>query len=1060
MLKKAIHHFSRGTIKALEILGVLGLVVFLAWLGVIWRLSQGPYELNAWATQQLEEALQEQLPAFRFDIGFAQVVWGGRTEPFVFELKKVAIDRADNTPVLTVERLGVQLSKKNLIVGRLVPRSIAIKGPAVRVIRQEDGRFTLNVGEGEETPEAITPAAGASDKSREELVRGLLLKLQERTGLGLLDGLREVSVDNARAVYEDKVLNVSWVTRGADIVIRRSDTGLTSSAIASVDMGDAKRAAMRVTVAYSWETQVTSAAVQLVDFIPSRVAQQSEQLKELADIDMPVDLTLGFDLDQDFRPASLRFAVGGQPGAFNAGGLYETPVNIKEFFAKGSFDAAKKEVLVEELRLDLGGPRAEATARFTQGENGLKVGSISASLYDMPIDDLKTWWPQSLTPDPRWWVTEHLSKGVATKATLEAEGAYDPQAEKKFHLTKLGGKIDYQGIRVDYFPPLMPVLDGTGTANYDATSFNLDITHGKLGDMNVTKSTIHITDLDKIGNGGHSNIDIAVSLNGPLRTALKVLDSKPLEYPAMLGINSKDVQGQSDVDVTFKFPIQRHIALKDVKVTADAKLKDVVLPDLVNGMAVSGGPMDLEVSNSVLKVKGNGKLDGMPMTFDWLKNFDVKEPVSNKVTAKITLDAAALVRFGMPADMKPVGDMPAQVSYTVDHEKAAVLDIKGDLKGFGFSVPQAGYTKPQENAGDVSMTIRLKDGKAQRITGLDLASGGAIAKGDIDFSADGKEIQNLKFSRLVLDGNDIALDLQNKGKEGYVMKVTGRQIDASPAFKDNKAPGNDDVAAKPVTPFRVTLDVDRIITVKDKELREVRGTVVRNGWARLEQVTLDALAGGKPISLNYSPVAKGHNLRFDADDAGAALSALGLTNSILGGKLKISATPRVLGGPRDMVGAAALSDFTLKDAPVVAKLLNAISLIGVLQMLGGEGLSFKKARVDFIWTDEGQPKQRKNVRLLTLKNGSTAGASLGLTYEGTIDNWSNTYNLKGTLVPASEISKLLNVVPIIGTLLTAGGEGILAATYTIKGPKDAPTVFVNPLSVLAPGMLRKMFFEN
>lgn len=1061
MLKKAIHHFSRGTIKALEILGVLGLVVFLAWLGVIWRLSQGPYELNAWATEKLEGALHEQLPSFNFDIGAAQVVWGGRTEPFVFELKKVAIDRTDNTPVLTVERLGVQLSKRNLIVGRLVPRSIAIKGPAVRVIRQEDGRFTLNVGEGEETPEEIKLASGTSDESREELVRGLLLKLQERTGLGILDGLREVSVDNARAVYEDKVLNVSWVTRGADIAIRRGDAGLSATALASVDMGEGKRAAMNVTVAYSWETQRTAAAVRLVDFIPSRVAQASEQLKALSDIDMPVDLTLGFDLDQDFRPASLRFAVGGQPGAFNAGGLYETPVNIKEFFAKGSYDAAKTEVLVEELRLDLGGPRAEATARFTAGENGVKIGSVSAALYDMPIDDLKTWWPQSLTPDPRWWVTEHLSKGIATKATLEAEGAYDPQAEKKFQLTKLGGKIDYQGIRVDYFPPLMAVLDGTGTANYDATSFNLDITHGKLGDMTVTKSAIRITDLDKIGHdGGHSKIDIAVSLNGPLRTALKVLDSKPLEYPAMLGINSKDVEGQADVDVTFKFPIQRHIALKDVKVTADAKLKDVVLPDLVNGMAVSGGPMDLQVSNSVLKVKGSGKLDGMPMTFDWLKNFDVSESISNKVIAKITLGSAALLKFGMPADMKPVGDMPAQVTYTVGHDKAAVLDLKGELKGFGFSVPQADYIKPQENAGDISMTIRLQDGKAQRITGLDLSSGGAVAKGDIDFSPDGKEIQSLKFSRLVLDGNDIGLDLQNKGKEGYVMKVTGRQIDASPAFKDNKAPGNDDVAAKPVTPFRITLDVDRIITVKDKDLREVRGTITRNGWARLEQVNLDALAGGKPIMLNYAPAPKGHSLRFEADDAGAALSALGLTNSILGGKLKIAATPRVLGGPRDMVGSAALTDFTMKDAPVVAKLLNAISLIGVLQMLGGEGLSFKKARVDFIWTDEGQPKQHKNVRMLTLKNGSTAGASLGLTFEGTIDNWNNTYNLKGTLVPASEISKLLNVVPIIGTLLTAGGEGILAATYTIKGPKETPTVFVNPLSVLAPGMLRKMFFEK
>lgn len=1061
MLKKAIHHFSRGTIKLLEIAGVLALVAFLAWVGVIWRLSQGPYELNAWATGKMEAALNEQLPSFTFDIGTAQVVWGGRDQPFLFELKKVAIDRADKTPVLTVDKLAIQLSKRNLVIGRVVPRSIRVYGPAVRVIRQEDGRFTLNVGAGEETPEAIVPAVTPSEKSREELVRGLLLKLQERTGLGILDGLREVSVDNARAVYEDRVLNVAWQSRGADIVVTRGDAGLAARALASVDMGDGKRAAMDVTVSYSWDTQRTAAAVKLVDFIPSRVAQESLQLKELSDIDMPVDLTLGFDLDPEFRPASLRFALGGKEGAFNAGGLYEKPVKVKNFFAKGSFDATKREVLVDELRLDLGGPRAEAKARFTADEAGVKTGSISATLFDMPMDDLKTWWPDKLAPSPRWWVTEHLSKGIATRATLEAEGSYDANAaENKFALVKLGGNIDYQGIKVDYFPPLMPVLGGTGTAHYDATSFNLDITGGKLGDMTVTKSTIKITELDKIAAGGDSHIDIAVSLNGPLRTALKVLDAEPLKYPEMLGINSKEVEGKADVDVSFKFPIHRHIALKDVKVHAKAKLHDVMLPDMVSGMAVTGGPMDLDVTNDVMQVKGAGKLGGMPMTFDWLKNFKADEAVSSKVKAKIALDAAALLKFGMPADMKPQGRMDSEVAYTIAPDKSAVLDLKGDLKGFGFTVPPADYTKPEGDAGNVALTIRLKDGKAQRLTGLDLSSGGSSAKGDLELTADGKEIAAAKFSRVQLAGNDVALDLQNKGKDGYVMKVSGRQIDASPAFKDTKAKGDDEVAARQVTPFRVTLDVDRVVMAKDKALQDVHGTIVRNSWARLEQVNLDALAAGKPMALHYSPGPKGHSLRFEAEDAGTALSTLGFTNSILGGKLKIVGSPRVVGGSRDMVGSAVLTDFTMKDAPVVAKLLNAISLIGVLQMLGGEGLSFKKARVDFIWTDEGQPKQKKNVRLLTLKNGSTAGASLGLTFEGNIDNWNNTYDLKGTLVPASEISKLLNVVPIIGTLLTAGGEGILAATYTIKGPKETPAVFVNPLSVLAPGILRKMFFEQ
>jgi hypothetical protein len=50
-------------------------------------------------------------------------------------------------------------------------------------------------------------------------------------------------------------------------------------------------------------------------------------------------------------------------------------------------------------------------------------------------------------------------------------------------------------------------------------------------------------------------------------------------------------------------------------------------------------------------------------------------------------------------------------------------------------------------------------------------------------------------------------------------------------------------------------------------------------------------------------------------------------------------------------------------------------------------------------------------------------------------------------------------IPIIGQILT-GGDALLAATYTISGDPDDPSVGVNPLSVLAPGIIRKMLFEN
>jgi hypothetical protein len=109
--------------------------------------------------------------------------------------------------------------------------------------------------------------------------------------------------------------------------------------------------------------------------------------------------------------------------------------------------------------------------------------------------------------------------------------------------------------------------------------------------------------------------------------------------------------------------------------------------------------------------------------------------------------------------------------------------------------------------------------------------------------------------------------------------------------------------------------------------------------------------------------------------------------------------------------------------------------------------------------DRGQPQQSKNTRMIRLRDGRTSGTSLGLTFEGDIDYWARNLDLNGTIIPVSEVSSIISGIPLVGDILTAGGEGLLAATYTIRGAMSQPIVTVNPLAVLAPGILRKIFFE-
>ena len=85
------------------------------------------------------------------------------------------------------------------------------------------------------------------------------------------------------------------------------------------------------------------------------------------------------------------------------------------------------------------------------------------------------------------------------------------------------------------------------------------------------------------------------------------------------------------------------------------------------------------------------------------------------------------------------------------------------------------------------------------------------------------------------------------------------------------------------------------------------------------------------------------------------------------------------------------------------------------------------------------------------------GESLGITANGWIDIDRDRLELQGTVAPAYLINSLLGNIPIIGQLLGGGSQGLIAANYRLSGPTSDPAVAVNPLSALAPGVLRQLF---
>jgi hypothetical protein len=86
------------------------------------------------------------------------------------------------------------------------------------------------------------------------------------------------------------------------------------------------------------------------------------------------------------------------------------------------------------------------------------------------------------------------------------------------------------------------------------------------------------------------------------------------------------------------------------------------------------------------------------------------------------------------------------------------------------------------------------------------------------------------------------------------------------------------------------------------------------------------------------------------------------------------------------------------------------------------------------------------------------GEAVGGTLEGAMDFNRDRIDMTGTFVPAYGLNNMFNKVPIVGTILGGGqNEGIFAVNFRLSGKVSQPSLAINPLSAVAPGILRKFF---
>tara|TARA_B100001057_G_scaffold464355_1_gene519465 strand:- start:3108 stop:5288 length:2181 start_codon:yes stop_codon:yes gene_type:complete len=141
-----------------------------------------------------------------------------------------------------------------------------------------------------------------------------------------------------------------------------------------------------------------------------------------------------------------------------------------------------------------------------------------------------------------------------------------------------------------------------------------------------------------------------------------------------------------------------------------------------------------------------------------------------------------------------------------------------------------------------------------------------------------------------------------------------------------------------------------------------------------------------------------------------------------------------------------LYDFKIQEASVLTKLLTLASLQGIADLLSGEGISFNEFEMNF--ENEGT--------LTTVKEIYSIGPAISMLMEGYVEK-NKLVSLRGTLVPATTINKVIGSIPVLGKILVGSktGEGVFGVSFKIKGhPKKLETT-VNPIKTLTPRFITR-----
>ncbi len=1061
----------------------LVVLVFAALMGLL-ALTGRPVDVPRWVVAQVEGRVNHVLDGkASLEVGGAELLVDDHLVPHV-RLTDIRVMDRRNVRIANLPDLRVDLSLPALFHGKIQPTDLILSGATLSLHRDVSGGLNLQLGKDLEAPVAV-PGAPAT-------IGTILAKVDEVLETPLLAGLRRVQADALSVTLDDQRAGRIWQVSDGRLTLVQD----ASKVSIELGFGLAGGSGTPAQAVMTFVTQKGSPAARIsarVDNVAAAdIAAQAPALAFLKLIEAPIS--------GDFRAA---VDAGGQLGTlegaltFGAGAVRPGAAAAPVHFDKGSlgftYDPAEQKVIFTDATVQSAVLRVRARGqaylrdfenglpktllgqvtfdqvmvdpaklfvepvRFSEGEVDLRlridpfdlqIGQLVLSEGDRRIDtkgefratpqgldvsldthlnrithkQLLALWPVGLVPQTREWLDANVLTGLLFN--VRAAVRLHPGAEPELALG-----YDFTDADVRFIKTMPPIQQGKGYATIAGKTYTMVVDSGYVeapqgGDIDVAGSVFEVPDIDI----KPPPAVVHLKTESTITAALSLLNQPPFQFLSKANKPVDIAEGRARLQAEIKLPLADKILLPDVDYEVTGTLSGARSDQIIKGKVITADSLAVKADAKTLVISGQGKVGAVPADMTWTQGLSAQSGGAGQVVGNVELSQAFVDEFhiGLPPGAVS-GKGTAQM--TIDLPKDGVPQFSGtsDLVGVGLSLPEIGWSKAAGAKGSLQVAGTL--GSPPAVNLLQLNAPGISALGKVELNSDGS-LNLVRFTRVkVGDWMDGPVDLVGRGGgRSPAVNVRGGAIDLRRATFARTKAQHDSVP--------ISLALDRLTISQGIVLNGLRGSFTTLGGFNGNFTA--QVNGTAPISGTVVPSNGGTAVRIRADDAGAVIDAAGLSDKGRGGSFDLTLIPRAEPGEYD--GHLDIHDLKVVKAPAMADLLEAISIVGLIQQLNGPGITFSQVQADF----------RLTPAAIDISKGSAVGASMGISLAGLFDLTTKVFDMQGVISP-------IYILNGIGSVLTRKGEGLFGFNYTLRGTSDAPEVSVNPLSILTPGMFRDLF---